>query len=1255
MADTHGFDVIIEANEKLIRKALRGAWKSAECPVDPGDEGRIPEYIDVPVPTIIGGYVIEDGHVQIPLEELDAALAPEVNGAELIFGLNVQLHVQNPPVPSAALLNMHVLARARVPIGLIPGTQDVGVLLDGLPPGNVSATLTSGHPLTPSLDTLLAEFVHKAYENGGLTPPVNPFIPHVQIDNDVVFKVGFITVATMDIHAELFDDPVNPPYRIVVSRPTPTTIRISIPLYLRMFAISSLINLEDPMGIETRLNIEAPFESPPGLYRARLSTPTVTVDAIAPASATVAGSALEGSNYTTNKTKVAGLPTSPNLDTLLTTELITRGTALAQAIGDFEIAVPSEAQIEAAIAGTFHAELESRNFISLWTPSATDDEFEVRDVGVEVISDALIIALNSGDGADLGAITSFIPPDREFAIALNGAVVQAQLDEAIQENGFNDLPKRFREDDKDVDLTELNVTLANGAIRMTGEVTVIDAILGSIDVDARFTVNVGLHWVPNAALSSAGFQELEHHIIGEPDVDPEESVLFWVIAIILAIISLGTGSILIAIIIIVVALIVTAIAESIGSAMLVNGVTGAIEGIQAWPPDLARIGRVEAVFHDNLTPDPDGVVIAEDGLVLEGTMNVLSTCEATEVLAAYSGGTYSVNAATAVLLKAGNISPAALYGWRAGDGSAPVGSQNKLHTYPNSGVYIAKHDLTINQPGGASSRHFAMVNVRNVAPVVDAGPDIIVDEGEVVTLEGHFTDVEPGDTHESIWNFGDSQPPKAGTIVESVTPKGVQGTSMVQHAWCDNGEYVVALRVRDQNGGVMTSTRRVTVRNVPPKVDAGADLFAYPCTVLTLTGRFEDPGWCDTHIGTWEFGDCTPVHPAIVTETNSPPASRGTVVASHVFKRCGTYHATCTVTDDDGGVGRDHTVIRVVDIVNAGFEDGFRPFPTGFVCNAWTPYDTGFSVVSAAAGAGKAVYTCEQCGVHSGQRAQGIAATGRAGVLQVVGANPDWAYQITAWAHVESGGYARLGVDPAGGVDPDADTIVWSETPEHEDWVQLVQRVVATANAITIFLECDATNSGQTKVRFDDTLLVAIQPFCNDPPSDEPPAERCTALTEFGKVDQLPPVLDLDGFTFRSLGASPLQLVNLGQPPGKRILWLGDKGIMVELPFLSVRVTIEVYTAARSPVYALAIGAGGDPLETASTSGQGLEALTLAAQGMRRVQIGSKGREAGLVRICATPARQDLGDELRAGTRRMSVASISRDATSAHAARHLHS
>ena len=1246
MADTRGFEVVIQASAAVVRKALQGAWKSAECPVDPGDEGRIPEFMDVPVPVIIGGYEIEDGQVQIPQEELDATLDPPINGVELKFGLHVQLEVKDPPVPSAQLLEFPVDVRARVPVGTLPGSQDVGVLLDGLPRGNVSVDLTAGHPLDAKLDTLLDEFIHLAYENGGATPPIDPFIPHVQTEDDVTFEIFGFQIAEMDIHAELFDDDVNPAYRINVSRPDPNTILISIPIYLRMHEISSsLLTLQDPMGIETRINISAPFESPPGIYRAKLSTPTVTVDPIQPASAAVSGSTLEGTNYTANKATVAGLPLSPNLDDLVATELRTRGEDLATAMGDFEIEVPTEEEIETAIGDFFHADLEARDFIAIWTPSATDDEFEVENVAVEVIAEALIIALNAGGGADVTAIIGFIPNDREFAIALDAATVQAQIDQAIAENGFDDLPKRFREDGKDVDLNSLNVFLVNGAIRMEGEVTVIDAILGSIDVDADFRVDVGLHWVPNAALNSDGFQELEHHIIGEPDVDPEESVLFWVIAIILAVISFGAGSVLIGIIIIIVALVITAIAESIGSEMAVDAVTGAIDGMQAWPPDLAKIGRVVAVFHDNVTPDPDGVLIETTGLVLEGTMNVVSSCESTEVLAADSGSTYSVNAASPILLQAANISAAASYKWLPGDGAAEAPIRDRLHTYMASGLYVAKHGLTINQPGGASSRHFALVDVRNVPPVVDVGPDLTVDEGEVVTLVGHFYDVEPADTHESMWIFGDHQDPEPGVIVETHDGPRAEGTSTVDHAWCDNGDYVVLLRVRDQNGGVGTDTLRVTVLNVDPIVDAGPELYAYPCTVITLTGHFEDPGWCDTHVGTWDFGDCTPTHPAIINEVNEPPAATGVVIASHVYERCGTYHAVCTVVDDDGGVGSDYTVIRVVDVVNAGFESGFRPFPFGFVGNAWYPYRgaalSGSAGVAAVALPGAAgTYTCEQCGVHGGQRAQGIhlEATGRAGVFQLVGANPGWAYQVSAWCHVVQQATARLGVDPAGGTDPNATDVVWSETGASIDWVQLVQRVVATGSAITIFLEAGA-GAGTTaepgertggSVRFDDVVLVPIQPFCPEEPAEEVPTERCVDMTDMKPDTQLPPVYEKDGFRFTAMDQQPLRLVGFGPPPGKTKLALGRIGIRVDLPFVAGRVRVEVAENSRTPVFVLAVSSSGTPAGYATTSGtQGLEVLEIAAADMVSLQVGSKGGEGTLFRICAWPARPDPGAEGR--------------------------
>jgi len=1230
MADTHGFDVVLESSEALITKELRGAWKSAECPIEPGEVGRIPEFMDIAEDTSLNGYKVKDGQIQIPQDELEARMAPDVNGVEIKLGLHLQVEIKNPPVPSAGLFVMTADVRAKAPVGTLPGSLDVGILFEGLPPDNVSATLTSGDPLAPKLDTLLAEYVHKAYENWTATGPVDPtlpVIPHAIDESNVSFAAG-----NADVHTELYDDDSDLSHQILVTRPTPTSVKISIPVYLRIFDIHvPLVVLKDPMGIETRINILATLDSPPGSYTVHLSTATATVDPIQPVSSAISGSTLEGNNYTSNKATLATFFIPVDLDAVLTQKLKTRGETMAHGLGDFTIDVPTIAQIEQTIKTIFQTELESRKFMSIWTPSSSP-HVEVNDVTVKALSDALAIALNAGGGADANALTNFIPADREFAIGIGAAKVNQIISDTRSDQGLSDpqLPKRFNEDGKDVDLNGLDVFLVDGAIRLTGNVTVIDAIAGSIDVDADFRSDVGLHWEPNAALDSSGTQMLKHHNIGDPDVDPEESVLFWVIAVIFSVITLGLG----AIIVIIVVLIVESIVKSIGGQLVTDATSGALSGVTAWPPNLSRIGRVRAIFHDDVLIDTTGIVLA-------GTVDVISSCETVAVVAANSGGTYTVAAASPVALTAGNIHPTASYKWAAGDGSSPVNLQNEVHSYVASGLYVAKHSLTINQPGGATSRHFALIDVRNVPPTVDAGSDITVNEGEVVTLVGRFWDVEYPDTHESMWNFGDAQAPKAGTIQETNSAPMAVGTSTVQHAWCDNGVYTVTLQVRDQNGGVTTDTLTVTVLNVPPRVDAGEEMFSYPCTVITLTGKFEDPGWCDTHIGFWDFGDCSPNQTAVVRETNEPPAAKGDVIASHTFEHCGTYYAVCTVIDDDGAEGRDATVVRVIDIENSNFERGYRERLPGMVANYWEPYvapplpdpqkpSNEFPGVVAPTPGN--LFFCEECIVHGGQRSQRIKLDqpARGGISQRVGANRGWDYQISAWYVINehTRGTARLGIDPDGGDDPTAPGIVWMAASERGQWAQLTVRATANKRAITIFLEASDDRRGPTDVCFDDVTLAAVQPFC--PKEEETPPEREKACVNFtgekpGTSLKLP--FEKDRFKFDSRQSNQaVQIVPFGDPIGQGKLQIPVFGLLVTLPFPSDLVTVRACQVGGRPLEISALNSAGQVVRQTSLPAINNQLLTIeiAARGIVLVGFEGRGSEGLLVEICA---RRDLHED----------------------------
>ncbi|MET8091276.1 PKD domain-containing protein [Micromonospora sp. NPDC005220] len=1220
MANTHGFEVVIEATPPVLRKALQGAWKSAECGDTSTDEGRIPQYLPVPAGLGFGGFTTAGGQVEIPRDQLDAAPRPDIDGCELTLGLIIQLVVADPPVPSAQLLDLTATARAAVPIGVLPDSKNVGLRFDGLPRSAVTATLTSGDPLAPKLVQILGEYIHFAYENGGpggVLHPGIPAIPHEQDDTGLVLGLG-VGSYTLDTHLEIYDDQAEPAHRIDVSRPDPGHILISMPIYLRMFHIvgaGAAPALADPMGVETRLAITVPLETPPGAYTLRFDTATVAAGPINPAPG------VEGTHFTTNNATLFGF-----LDNALQVQLNQQGAELVHGFGAQTVTVPTVAQIETAIGDLLFDDLAGRGFLALWTPEAGGEVFEADNVATRVFADLLVIAINAGEGADIGAMTNVVPAGRDFAILLNGAIVQQNIDAARVANGWadNDLPRRVDQDGDKADVRELDVVLRDGSIRMTGEITVIDAILGSIDVDASFRADVGLHWTPSGSLNPDGVQRMDNHLIGEPDVDPEESVLFWVIAVILAIISFGAGSILIGIIIIVVAAVITAVVNNIGGSRLVDPVTGAVSGITGWPPELARIGRVRAVFFDP-------IVINADGLVLAGDLEVLSSCESTEVLAARSGGPYTGTAQSALLLAAGHTSAAAGYTWLTGDGAPSVTTVNVNHVYAASGVYLAAHSLTINEPGGATSNHFALVYVANVPPTVDAGPDLTVDEGEVVTLVGRFTDVEYADTHETTWNFGDAQPTEPGTVVETNTPPRAEGTSTVQHAWCDNGVYQVTLRVRDQNGGMATDTRTVTVRNVPPVVDAGPDLFTYPCTVLTLTARFTDPGWCDTHTAVWEFGDCTPPLPAVVDETHEPPAGRGVAVLSHRYPDCGTFVARCTVTDDDGGVGVDELVVRAVDVVNRHFEDGFAQRATGQVANGWEPY-----VLAGSAPTGTGQHAASNFVVHGGRRSQGLVPgpQQRVGVRQRIGANPGWEYQLTAWYDLDEAdpATARLGVDPTGGTDPTSTAVVWSDGTTAQRWSPLTVRVAARAAAVTVFLEATAdrrdSRQGGGRVWFDDVDLLAVQPYC--PPESPPPSPRdCLDFADREPGTQYPIQWTDQGFGIRSLDDSGRVVVALGPPTGGAALQLGI-GVRIDLPRPAQRVVVTLVNQGGRPVEVTAYdddGAELDRAEVPATAAPVPTTVTLTGPGIVAVRIVGRAAEGLLVRLCAEYADDDGSDD----------------------------
>ena len=265
-------------------------------------------------------------------------------------------------------------------------------------------------------------------------------------------------------------------------------------------------------------------------------------------------------------------------------------------------------------------------------------------------------------------------------------------------------------------------------------------------------------------------------------------------------------------------------------------------------------------------------------------------------------------------------------------------------------------------------------------------------------------------------------------------------------------------------------------------VETDSDVIAYRCVPINLSAAFSHAGSTGGHRASWVTGDGPP-RTAVVTESVDVTGAKGHALLTHRFAEPGAYETLCTVRDGSGAVAQGGLVVQCVELLNADFEKGFRDWPVGQVANYWQPYTPAAAATAAGAiavnaeygGAVPAAYTADEFIVHGGQRAQRIGGQKafRGGLLQTLLANRGWDYQVTVWYQLAglAGGFARLGVDPAGGLDANHPTVEWSLGLIHLYWIQLAVRVTATGPSITIFLEAGADRRGGKTV-FDDVAVV---------------------------------------------------------------------------------------------------------------------------------------------------------------------------------------
>ncbi|MCB0019820.1 MAG: hypothetical protein KDE09_18650, partial [Anaerolineales bacterium] len=243
----------------------------------------------------------------------------------------------------------------------------------------------------------------------------------------------------------------------------------------------------------------------------------------------------------------------------------------------------------------------------------------------------------------------------------------------------------------------------------------------------------------------------------------------------------------------------------------------------------------------------------------------------------------------------------------------------------------------------------------------------------------------------------------------------------------------------------------------------------------------------------------------------------------------------------------------------------------------------------------------------------------QAGIYQQICANPGWCYELSGSYHLPAGGqgHARIGIDPLGGTDPSAASIVWVEGPVSNVWRPLNVQAVAQARQITLFLGGVERHGSQNRIFWDRVGLCARQPYCPEPvePEPEPCEEICIDFNDLPK-----PHVYTAPFSYKSLTITPLgqtvRAQDLGDPAGQLKLVFPREGVRVDfpVPLTELELTVNNY-AGRTLRIVVFDGAAVIQDFTAVVANE-VRTLNLTAPQMTAVAVMGGDNEASIVRLC---------------------------------------
>lgn len=224
------------------------------------------------------------------------------------------------------------------------------------------------------------------------------------------------------------------------------------------------------------------------------------------------------------------------------------------------------------------------------------------------------------------------------------------------------------------------------------------------------------------------------------------------------------------------------------------------------------------------------------------------------------------------------------YDWNYGDGSAHGTTAVATHSYATANTYTVT--LTVTDDQGATATDTAVVTVAtNLPPIANAGADQWAAVGVAVNLDGGGSSDPDGTVVGYSWSFGDGAPAGSGRNVT--------------HAYATAGVYTVTLTVTDNRGATAVDTASMVIgssSNQAPIAHAGGPYTVTLGQAVNVSGAASNDPDGTIAAYAWDFGD---------------GGTATTVTASHTYATAGTFLLKLKVTDNQGAIGNDSTLVTV--------------------------------------------------------------------------------------------------------------------------------------------------------------------------------------------------------------------------------------------------------------------------------------------------------------------------------------------------------